>query len=392
MRTAIQHWNNSTNWKSFLPQLSAWVIEKSIAIQQIPAPTFEETARALYVQDLFLSMGLTDVEIDTQKNVYGVLRGINRHTKALMVMAHTDTVFPMETDLKIKRSADTIYGAGLGDNSLGVGGMLGLLKFLYDHSIKPQTDIWFVATSCEEGLGDLKGVREAYARLADQIGAVINLEGLAYGHIYHAGIAVHRLHITAHTEGGHSWLHFSRPSAIHALFELGTQITQIKPPKAPRTTYNIGIIEGGQTINSIASQASFWLDLRSESQEELEKLVHRIHQLIKSSEKEGITFSTKVVGDRPSGYLNPRHELVQGAMTTLDVLGVRGVLETGSTDGNIPLYHGCPCVTIGITRGGNAHRLDEFIEVSPVADGIRQLIILSLATHDLLSQSASGKI
>jgi acetylornithine deacetylase/succinyl-diaminopimelate desuccinylase-like protein len=384
MKSVVQQWDKSINWGTFLPALAGWVVEQAIAIQQIPAPTFDELARAEYVQATFLRFGLDDVRIDAQKNVYGVLKGVRPEAKAAMVMAHTDTVFPHTTDLSVKRSADYIYGAGLGDNSLGVAGMLGLLKFLHDHNIKPQTDLWFVATSCEEGLGDLKGVRVAYQHLKELLGAVINLEGIAFGHVYHAGIAVHRLHITANTEGGHSWLHFGRPSAIHALLELGASITRIALPTTPRTTYNIGMIEGGQTINSIASTASLWLDLRSESQPTLEKLLQGVHTLLKQHEKTGVRFDVASVGDRPAGYLDPRHPLVQGALYALELVGMRGILETGSTDGNIPLYYGCPCVTIGITRGGNAHRTDEFIEVTPIADGLRQLITLALATTDYL--------
>jgi acetylornithine deacetylase/succinyl-diaminopimelate desuccinylase-like protein len=260
--------------------------------------------------------------------------------------------------------------------------MLGFAKWLHDEKITPECDIWLVATSCEEGLGDLKGIRAAFKRLQNQIGMVINLEGLAFGHVYHAGIAVHRMHITAKAEGGHSWLHFGRPNAIHGLMELGAQIARLNPPTAPRTTFNIGMIEGGRAINAIATEAGFWLDLRSEEQAALDKMRERVHDLIKMVERPGLTLSVEVVGNRPSGYLNARHALVQGALTALEQLNVRGSLETGSTDGNIPLQAGCPTVTIGITRGGNAHRTDEFIETGPVQLGMRQLLTLAIAVAD----------
>jgi tripeptide aminopeptidase len=225
----------------------------------------------------------------------------------------------------------------------------------------------------------LKGIRKAYERLKDNIAAVINLEGLAFGHIYHAGIAVHRMHITANAEGGHSWLHFGRPSAIHGIMELGAQITRIVPPSNPRTTFNIGIIEGGTTINSIATEAGLWLDLRSEDSAALERIRKQVYQLINATEKRGLVFNIEVVGDRPSGSIKPKHPLVLGALEALEQMGVRGALETGSTDGNIPLHDGCPTVTIGITRGGNAHRLDEYIETAAVESGMKQLILLALA-------------
>ena len=367
-----------TNWQA-LNSLADWVVEEGVRIQQIPAPTFAEDDRVSYVAEQFKRYGLHNVETDDAKNVYGLLKGTNRAIPALMVMAHTDTVFPAETDLTIRREGDVIYGPGLGDNSMGVSGMLGLIKWFYDTHAASPCDIWFVASSCEEGLGDLKGARSAYNKLGDRIGMVINLEGLAFGHIYHAGIAVHRLHITARAEGGHSWLHYGRPSATHGIMELGAQINRITPPTNPRTTYNIGMIDGGIAINAIGTEASLWLDMRSEEQAALSKLRDQVYLLVDAVKRPGLTFEIEVVGDRPAGNISNSHPLVQGALATLSHLGLRGSLETGSTDGNIPLAAGCPTVTIGMTRGGNAHRLDEYIETRPVESGMKQLITLTLA-------------
>jgi len=384
MKKLIQQFNQSIVW-DFLGGLAQWTIEESQRIQQIPAPTFQEDARAAYVAQVFQAHGLTDVYIDEQKNAYGRMIGEQRQP-ALLFMAHTDTVFSAQTDLSLRKEADLIYGPGLGDNSMGVAGMLALLRYLHQQHIRPRHDLWFVATSCEEGLGDLNGVRAAFGRLRDTLGAVINLEGLAFGHVYHAGIAVTRWHITAHTEGGHSWLHFGRPSAIHGLLELGAAICKLNPSANPRTTYNIGLIEGGQSINSIASQAGLWLDMRSEEQEALDILAQQVYSLIQAAQRPGLAYEVKIVGNRPAGFLHSRHPLVLGALAALDEVGVRGTLERGSTDGNIPLHGGCPTVTIGITRGGNAHRLDEYIEMGPVANGLRQLILLALASDQTLSQ------
>lgn len=378
MKDFVRTISQQENWAG-LERLLAWTVETGIQIQQIPAPTFAEEQRAAYVAQQFSRLGLDNIDIDEQKNVYGLLKGLNRSVPAVMVMAHTDTVFSEETDLSIRRENGTIYGPGLGDNSMGVAGMLGLARWLYEKKITPDCDIWFVASSCEEGLGDLKGVRKAYNRLKDTIASVINLEGLAFGHIYHAGIAVHRMHITANAEGGHSWLHFGRPSAVHGIMELGAQISRIVPPSNPRTTFNIGVIEGGTTINSIATEAGLWLDLRSEDSAALERIRKQVLQLISAAQRPKLTFKVEIVGDRPAGSIDPKHPLVLGALEALAQVGVRGALETGSTDGNIPLENGCPTVTIGITRGGNAHRLDEYIETAAVEFGMKQLILLILA-------------
>ncbi len=365
-----------------IDKLAAWAVETAIAIQQIPAPTFAEQRRAEYVRTLFQSFALEAVEIDEFFNVYGLLRGSHSGAPALMVAAHTDTVFPEATDLTIKRSGDLIYGPGLGDNCMGVAGVLALVSALRHESVTPNCDLWIVATTREEGLGDLGGMRAAFKRLQPHLGGVINVEGLAFGHVYHAGIAVRRLKITAHTAGGHSWLHFGRPSAIHSLIELGARITSKAVSQSPRTTYNIGLIEGGQSINSIATEASFWLDMRSEDSKALAAFEQEVRADIAALTNADVTFTIEVVGDRPAGSIAVNHPLVTRALEVLAQVGVHGNLETGSTDGNIPLSEGCPTVTIGITRGGNAHRLDEYIEVGPAAAGIRQLIMLTLATAD----------
>jgi len=387
MKSYIKTIYSQWNW-SILNSLSDWVVEEAIRVQQIPAPTFDEKARADYLAQKFSDLNLTDISIDDVYNVYGRIAG-KTSDSGILVLAHTDTVFPAETDLTVKREGNTVYGPGLGDNSMGVAGLLGLVKALQDNQYQPACDIWFVANSCEEGLGDLKGAKAAFAKLKDKIDAVINLEGLAYGHIYNAGIAVHRLHITATADGGHSWLHFGRPSAIHGIVQLGAKITALNVPTQPRTSFNIGMIDGGHAINAIGTKSSIWLDMRSVSPSALDTLRKKVYGLIEELQDDGLRFEVEVVGDRPAGSIPDTHVLVQGALLTLAEMGVKGALEIGSTDGNVPLSHGYPTVTIGITRGGNAHRLDEFIEVAPVKSGMKQLITLSLATAEYYTNNKS---
>jgi tripeptide aminopeptidase len=375
----IEQFDRNLKWH-WLTDLAAWTIEQAIIIQQIPAPTFAEKPRAEYVVQQFRALGLEQIDMDAMYNVYGLLPGRQSSQRGVMLAAHTDTVFPEDSDLTIRREGDLIYGPGLGDNSLGVAGILGVVSALRRSGVTPERDLWVVATTREEGLGDLGGMRAAFTRIQPRIASVINVEGLALGHVYHAGIAVRRLKISAHTPGGHSWLHFGRPSAIHAIVQLGARITAIDPPQQPRTTYNIGLIEGGQSINSIATQASLWLDMRSEERGALETFEQRVRSEIAALSNLEVQFTIEVVGDRPAGSIPRNHPLVEQALAALTRVGLRGTLETGSTDGNVPLSQGCPTVTVGVTRGGNAHRLDEYIEVTPVAPGLRQLILLTLAS------------
>lgn len=380
-KSLMKDLNHQTAWR-ILPEVVSWIVEKAIEIQQIPAPTFDEKQRAVQVASEFRALGFESIDMDERSNVYGVLPGKDRSLPGVMIAAHTDTVFPSETDLTIRRENGTIYGPGLGDNSLGVAGMLGMAEFLRREEIIPACDLRFVATSREEGLGDLGGIKLAFAREQPHIKAVINLEGLAFGHIYHAGIAVRRLHITALTGGGHSWIHFGRASAIHGIIDLGARILTIRPPESPRTTYNIGLVDGGQSINTIAAKASMWLDLRSETRDTLEALEQQVHGHIQAAASDELRFEVEIVGDRPAGFITPDHPLVLFALAALDQLGVSGSLETGSTDANVPLSAGCPAVTIGITQGGNAHRIDEFIKTDMIESGLRQLILLTLAASE----------
>jgi acetylornithine deacetylase/succinyl-diaminopimelate desuccinylase-like protein len=358
-----------------LTALAEHTLEEAITIQQIAAPTFDERRRADYVYNRFKAQGLDSLEIDAVQNVYGRLAGTNSHLPAILICAHTDTVFDVGTPLDIQRQGNRVYGPGVGDNSLGVAALLTLVDVLREQRLP--VDIWFVANSREEGLGDLGGMRAAYEKLSPCLRAALIIEGIAFGRVYHAGIAVRRLEISCRTPGGHSWLHFGRPSAIHALMKLGTQITALVPPTSPRTTYNIGVINGGRSVNSIASDASMLLDLRSEERAALAALEKEVMDLIEGNRAEEIDFSVKVVGDRPAGSIPLTHPLVQLADEVLKSIAVQPIYEAGSTDANVPLAFGLPAITVGVSYGGNAHRTDEYLETTNIPDGLWQLFLIA---------------
>lgn len=376
----------SINWR-FMTDVALWTLDQALHIQSIPAPTFAEHARAHWVASAFRALGLAQVEVDEYFNVYGLLAASAPAAgRGVMISAHTDTIFAQQTDLTTRREGQLVFGPGLGDNSIGVAGLLGLIEALRRTGVPFKRDLWLVATTREEGLGDLGGMRAAFERLHGQIDRVINLEGLAFGHVYYAGIAVRRLHITASAPGGHSWLHYGRPSAIHSLLQLGSQITSLPIAQTPRTTLNVGMIEGGEAINAIAAHAGLWLDMRSEEHGALNVLERQVRAVIASCAAPGLEWSVEVVGDRPAGAVEIDHPLVLAALAALEQVGTRGILERGSTDANVPLAAGMPAVTVGITRGGNAHRLDEYIETNPIAQGMRHLTLLTL--HQALGGEA----
>ncbi|MBI5928417.1 MAG: M20/M25/M40 family metallo-hydrolase [Chloroflexi bacterium] len=361
------------------------ILNQAIAVQQIPAPTFAEAERADFVQEQFKRLGLHDVWRDSLGNVYGWLEPNGRHRSVIVLSAHLDTVFPMPTDLTIRQEKTRVYGPGLGDNSLGVAGLLLVAEIFLREKRTWRHSICFVANTREEGLGNLDGIRAMLDYIPPaQIAGAIVLEGIALGRVYNGGIAVRRLKIASRAEGGHSWLHFGRPSAIHGLVQLCADITQLEVPHTPRTTFNIGVIEGGQSVNSIASGAVCLLDLRSTELATLEKLEQRVRDLIVQHTQDGLTFEVNIAGNRPSGYLRGDHPLVQLAIGAQAEIGIAAGLESGSTDANILLAQGIPAVVVGITQGGNAHRQDEFIETRLLKDGLWQLVLLLAAASETL--------
>jgi acetylornithine deacetylase/succinyl-diaminopimelate desuccinylase-like protein len=197
-------------------------------------------------------------------------------------------------------------------------------------------------------------------------------------------IQVRRYRMTARAEGGHSWMHFGRPSAIHTLVRLGSKITDLVLPASPKTTFNIGTISGGTSINTIAREASFDLDLRSESSGLLDAVAARVEALATAFNAAGAQVEARIIGDRPAGSLPREHPLVQLAARSMEEAGVSGfTYEAGSTDANIPLSRGLPCICIGFTRGANSHRPDEYIETREVPKGLDSIVRVVRGAYSL---------
>lgn len=371
--------------------LSVRVLELAMAIQQIPAPTFSEDRRAAFIYERFQAEGLSDVSMDKLGNVYGRLPGAGSEPP-LVVSAHLDSVFPEDTPLDLRREANAIYGPGIGDNSLGVAGLFGLLwgvkkdtsPRLQPNLSRPKAkpspalpgDLWLVANVGEEGMGNLRGMAAVVDRFGSDVRAYLILEGMALGQVYHRGLNVRRYQITACTAGGHSWVDYGQPSAIHELAGLITRLCALPLPSQPRTTLNVGVISGGTTVNSIAAQANCLLDLRSEGGESMVNLAAEVEALIEAGKRNGVQFSWEVVGLRPAGELPQDHPLVQLAVSSLEAQGVQPLLNIGSTDANLPLSRSLPAVCIGLTTGGGAHTTGEYVHTQPLSQGLAQLLML----------------
>lgn len=349
------------------------LINLALQIQQIPAPTFEEARRAEFVRTRFQAEGLTDVQTDSVGNVLARLPGTGAGCP-LVVSAHLDTVFPAETDLTFHRSAEKIFAPGIGDNALGVAALFGILWQLRKQNSALPCDVWLVANVCEEGLGDLRGMRAVVDRFGGDVRGYLVLEGMAFGHVYDRGTGVRRYRITVRTAGGHSWSDYGKPSAIHELSELVVRLAEIKLPDSPRTTLNVGRISGGTSINTIAPEAWLELDLRSEDESALQRLVREVEELSAVIIKPGVNLEILKIGNRPAGSISADHSIVRAAMSSLENLGVKPALTIGSTDANAPFSKGYPAVVLGVTTGGGAHTLKEYIDILSIENGITHLV------------------
>jgi tripeptide aminopeptidase len=378
----VQRWRANSAVQRALADLSDYrpILETAIAVQQVPAPTFDEGRRGELVEARMRDLGLSDVSRDAVGNVYGRRDGKGGQP-GLLVSAHLDTVFPIETDLGIRREGGRIYGPGLGDNSTGIAGLLHLAAAFQRYDLPNQGDIWFVANVGEEGLGDLRGIRAAVDLLRSQVGSVIVLEGCDFGTLHHQSIGVRRYRIEVSAPGGHSWGNFGNQSAIHALVRLAARISELSVPRSPRTTFNIGVIGGGTSVNTIAQQASLLLDMRSVSAQALDDLVAQVDRLVRAAAAEhgDVKVQVTTVGDRPSGAIPREHPLVQAAVSAYQSVGAVISFQQSSTDANIPLSQGIPAVCVGITDGGNAHRRDEFILPENMGRGMQALLLLAMA-------------
>lgn len=343
-------------------------------IQQIPAPTFAEENRAGFMFEEFKRLGFSRVERDSTGNV--LARWPGGEDKPLVVSAHLDTVHQDKKSLPLERTETHITGPGVADNSTGLAALLSLGHYLIETRPQYPGDIWLAANVCEEGLGNLAGMRALVDRFGGDAHAYLILEGLGLGQVCHRGLGVNRLRISAETRGGHSWVDYGTPSAIHELARVAVKLADLSLPAKPRTSLNIGIIQGGTSINTIASKAHFLLDLRSEDQNTLSRVRDRVRQIVSSYDNKGVNFTVDQIGERPAGELPAGHPLVALALEVLNQLETPSALEIGSTDANIPLSLGYPAICIGLTRGSFPHTTQENIEIEPLKIGLAQLQML----------------
>lgn len=338
-------------------------------ICETPAPTFAEAARGEVVTRLLRELGLSP-RTDAVGNVTAEVPG--GAGPRVLVAAHLDTVFSAETDVRVRDLPGRLAAPGIGDNSASLAVLLYYLRQRHEGVALSYPRLTFAATVGEEGLGDLRGMRALLGARAGDFDAVVALDG-HLGSLVNAAVGSKRFNVGFSARGGHSWGDFPSPSAVHALGEAVYALGQLPLGAGPRSTYNVGQVWGGTGVNAIAQAAGFNLDLRSTDAAQLGRLERDARgRLARVAAKHGVTLSLERVGDRPAAAV-PNEGLVRAGRRALGSLGLSARLAASSTDANAALAAGLPAVAFGVYRGGDAHRLSEWLEPASLLEGLEAL-------------------
>jgi tripeptide aminopeptidase len=347
---------------------NAWTIEQQISICEIPAPPFKEAVRAAELKKRFESLGLRNVRIDGEGNVIGERAGTGQGP-TVVLSAHLDTVFPESTDVRVKRQGTRLAGPGIGDDCRGLATMLAVARALENAKVRTPGTILFVGTVGEEGPGNLRGVRALFAKPPQKIDHFISVDGTGLGLTTRA-VGSHRYRVSFEGPGGHSYGAFGMPNPIHALGRAIAKIGEIKVPERPRTTFNVGIVQGGTSVNTISPLGAMDVDLRSESPEELAKIDRAFRDAVETALREEnarwpnarvkITVKIEDKGVRPAAAPSDSSLIARTAIAAGKSLGFTPPTGASSTDANIPMSLGVSAITIdGGGDGQGAHATTE---------------------------------
>ena len=373
----------------------SWVTDEQVRITEIAAPPFKEAERATYMKKALAAIGLR-VRTDEVGNVVGELAGTSEN-EIVLITAHMDTVFPEGTDVHVKRERGMLYAPGISDNGAGLAVLLGVARAICDTKIANRRTIIFAADVGEEGEGNLRGIRKLVEDYGKKLSAVIALDGASTDYVVTQALASRRIEIILTGPGGHSWTDFGTPNPIDALARgIARFLKTIEVPGSPRTTFNIGEIEGGGSVNSIPARAAIKVDIRSEQERDISRVETALRDAIKLGIAEemaasnargvatagsaGIEMELKLLGARPGGDLAAGSALLQSVMDADRFLGNRSRLERSSTDANIPLSEGIPAISIGGggTAGG-AHTLGEWFDPAGREMGLKRVLLTVLS-------------
>ncbi len=375
-----------------------WVNDLQARLTGIPAPPFQEAARAAAVKPLLAEAGLS-VEIDKAGNVIGELQGANEK-EIIIVAAHLDTVFPAGTDVKVHRDGTRMSAPGISDNGAGLAALLALARAVHSAHLKPQCTILFVADVGEEGEGNLRGMRALVEAYRSKLKAVVVLDGSGTDHVTTKALASRRLEALITGPGGHSWSDFGMPNPINAVVRGSVRFINTKVPATPRTTFNIGEIEGGTSVNSVPHEARLKVDIRSESEDELARLEAALRECMaagvrdemesaRDRSKGKLEWKVELLGSRPGGELKPDSPLLAVLRAADDFVGNQSRVERSSTDANIPLSLGVDAIAIGAGgNGGGAHSLQEWYDSAGRELGLKRALLTVLGISGIAEEKS----
>lgn len=357
---------------NYIIDIEEKTIKNHIELTEIEAPPFKEERRAKEFAERLKLAGIENVWIDSIGNVIGFLKG-SVGNKNIAVDAHIDTVFPEGTDVKVRVKNDTLFAPGIGDDTRGLAMILTLAETIKKNNIEPVNNIIFIGTVGEEGLGDLRGVRYLFKNKTPKIDSWIAIDGGSIGRVNNQALGSYRYEVIFDGPGGHSWGAFGLVNPHHAL---GSGIknfinkADVYTSSGPKTSYNVGVINGGTSVNSIPFKSSMLIDVRSIEPNRLDDMEEILYNSMQEALKEqnemkrsgpDLTLTINKIGNRPSGIVEESVPLIQKTIAATQYMGVEPRLTIGSTDSNIPISLGVPAVTIGRGGdGGGAHSLDEW--------------------------------
>ena len=376
----------------------AWVNDQQARLTEIPAPPFQEAQRAAAVKVLLAASGLR-VQIDKTGNVIGELLGANEK-EVVMLSAHLDTVFPPGTDVQVHRDGDRMSAPGISDNGTGLAALISIARAIQESKIKPRRTILFVADVGEEGEGNLRGMRALVDTYRSTLKAAIVLDGSGTDHVTTKALASRRLEVLITGPGGHSWSDFGMPNPISALVRGSVRFINTRVPATPRSTFNLGQIEGGTSVNSVPHEARLKVDIRSESEDELAKLESALRDSIaagirdemeppRDRSKGKLEWKVDLLGSRPGGELASDSPLLGALRAADDFVGNQSRIERSSTDANIPLSNGIDAISIGAGGiGGGAHSLQEWYEPAGREIGLKRALLTLLGVSGIAEEKA----
>lgn len=362
--------------------------QEQIRVCEIPAPPFHEEARGKEMERIFKELGLQDVRIDKAGNVIGVRPGAAPHPN-LLFQAHLDTVFPEGTDVHVKRDGDILRGPGIGDDCRGLAMMMGVIQALNEGHVQTAGTITFAADTGEEGLGDLRGTKELFnVTLKGQIDKFISVDGTGLS-ITNVGVGSYRYRATFKGPGGHSFGAFGLANPIQAMGRAIAKIDDFEVPSKPKTTFNVGRVGGGTSVNAIPFECWMEVDMRSSDKDSLETVNGKYKKAVADAIAEEnkrwkgrgpVTVSNELVGYRPAGSTPAQSAIVETAIEVTKLFGAASDLHEGSTDSNVPMNLGIPAITIGGGgQGSAAHALDESFNTKDSYLGTQRGILLAVA-------------